>query len=85
MLLNFLLAIEYFLIFRVVALNPREYPEKAGRIYPPWAIIEYGEITLDQLKNGEEAEFEFKVDYSMETFETEKEIEVRSVILASNI
>ena len=85
MLLNFLLVIEYFLIFRVVALNPREYPEKAGRIYPPSAIIEYGEITLDQLKNGEDVEFEFKVDYSMDTFESEKEIEVRSVILASNI
>ena len=85
MLLNFLLVIEYFLICRVVALNPREYPEKAGRIYPPRAIIEYGEITLDQLKNGEDVEFEFKVDYSMDTFESEKEIEVRSVILASNI
>ena len=48
----------------------------AGRIYPPWAIVEYGEITVNQLKNGEEVEFEFKVDYSMKTFNTEKDIEV---------
>ena len=62
--------------FRVLALNPRQYPESAGRIYPPWAIIEYGEITHEQLKNGAEVEFEFKVDYSMEAFNTEKDIEV---------
>ena len=76
----FLYAIQYLFNFRVVALNPREYPEKAGRIYPPWAIVEYGEITLDQLKNGEDVEFEFKVDYSMKTFESEKDIEVRIIL-----
>ena len=49
----------------------------AGRIYPPWAEIEYGEITLDQLKNGEEVEFQFTVDYAMKSFNSEKDIEVR--------
>ena len=49
----------------------------AGRIYPPWAILEYGEVTKGQLKNEEDVEFEFKVDYSMKTFESEKDIEVR--------
>ena len=62
---------------RVLALNPREYPKMAGRIYPPWAEIEYGEITLDQLKNGEEVEFQFTVDYAMKSFNSEKDIEVR--------
>ena len=51
----------------------------AGRIYPPWAVVEYGEITLDQLKNGEEVEFEFKVDYAMKSFNTEKDIEVSAI------
>jgi len=69
-----------YLLFRVLALNPRKDPKKAGRIYPPWAVIEYGEITLDQLKKGEEVEFEFKVDYSMESFNTEKDIEVRNIL-----
>lgn len=27
-------------------LNTREFPEKAGRIYPPLAIIEYGQVLL---------------------------------------
>ena len=69
----------FFLYFlnRVLALNPREYPKMAGRIYPPWAEIEYGEITLDQLKNGEEVEFQFTVDYAMKSFNSEKDIEVR--------
>ena len=57
-------------------MNPREYPKMAGRIYPPWAEIEYGEITLDQLKNGEEVEFQFTVDYAMKSFNSEKDIEV---------
>jgi hypothetical protein len=38
-------------------LNTREFPEKAGRIYPPLAIIEYGQvipnINLIQKKNDE--------------------------------
>ena len=61
---------------RVRALNPREWPHSAGKIYPPWAVIEYGEITQEQLKNGAEIEFEFKVDYSMDPYNTEKDIEV---------
>ena len=48
----------------------------AGRIYPPRAILEYGEITLEQLKKGVEVEFEFKVDYTMKIFRQEKDIEV---------
>ena len=60
-------------------MNPRQYPQSAGRIYPPWAVIEYGEITQEQLKSGKEVEFEFRVDYSMETFNTEKDIEVRII------
>ena len=67
----------FYISNRVLALNPREYPKMAGRIYPPWAEIEYGEITLDQLKNGEEVEFKFTVDYAMKSFNSEKDIEVR--------
>ena len=66
----------FYFLNRVLALNPREYPKMAGRIYPPWAEIEYGEITLDQLKNGEEVEFQFTVDYAMKSFNSEKDIEV---------
>ena len=66
-------------------MNPRQYPQSAGRIYPPWAVIEYGEITQEQLKSGKEVEFEFKVDYSMETFNTEKDIEVRMIYSATRI
>ena len=66
-------------------MNPRQYPQSAGRIYPPWAVIEYGEITQEQLKSGKEVEFEFKVDYSMETFNTEKDIEVRIMYSATKI
>ena len=62
-------------------MNPREWPQSAGKIYPPWAVIEYGEITQEQLKNGAEIEFEFKVDYSMDPYNTEKDIEVRGFIL----
>ena len=70
-------SISFIFFYRVLALNPREYPKMAGRIYPPWAEIEYGEITLDQLKNGEEVEFQFTVDYAMKSFNSEKDIEVR--------
>ena len=64
-------------------MNPREWPQSAGRVYPPEAVIEYGEITQEQLKNGDEIEFEFKVDYSMDPYNTEKDIEVINIYFAS--
>ena len=32
--------------FRVNMLNTKEFPDKAGRIFPPVIAIEYGEVTL---------------------------------------
>jgi hypothetical protein len=57
-------------------LNTREFPEKAGRIYPPLAIIEYGQATQEDLKAGKEFEFEFSINYEMEMKESKKDIEV---------
>ena len=62
---------------KVKALNTRQDPKKAGRIYPPIVKIEYGEISLDDLQAGKTFDFIFKVDYDMEVWETEKDIEVR--------
>ena len=61
-------------------LNTREFPEKAGRIYPPLAIIEYGQATQDDLKSGKEFQFEFSISYEMEMKESKKDIEVRHSI-----
>ena len=57
-------------------LNTREFPEKAGRIYPPLAILEYGQATQDDLKSGKEFQFEFSINYEMEMKESKKDIEV---------
>ena len=64
-------------------LNTREFPEKAGRIYPPLAVIEYGQATLDDLKSGKEFDFEFSVNYEMEMKESKKDIEVSLLLRAS--
>ncbi len=57
-------------------LNTREFPEKAGRIYPPLAILQYGQATQDDLKSGKEFQFEFSINYEMEMKESKKDIEV---------
>ena len=61
-------------------LNTRESPDKAGRLYPPVAVIEYGEVSRDDLDNGKELDFEFKVSYEMSMKEANKDIEVFSLI-----
>ena len=40
-------------------LNTKEFPDKAGRIFPPVIAIEYGEVTLKELEEGKKMEFEF--------------------------
>ena len=62
---------------RIEMLDTRENPEKAGRIYPPVAVIEYGEVSIDDLARGKEVEFEFSVKYKMEMREAKKDIGVR--------
>lgn len=57
-------------------LNTRKSPDKAGRVYPAVAVIEYGEVSRDDLDNGKELDFEFKVSYEMSMKESEKDIEV---------
>ena len=61
---------------KVTALNTRQYPEKAGRIYPPLVSIEYEDVTLEEVEAGNSFDFEFVVEYDMEIWETEKELEV---------
>ena len=62
---------------RIEMLDTRENPEKAGRIYPPVAVIEYAEVSIDDLERGKEVEFEFSVKYKMEMREAKKDIGVR--------
>ena len=62
---------------RIEMLDTRENPEKAGRIFPPVAVIEYGEVSIDDLERGKEVEFEFSVKYKMEMREAKKDIGVR--------
>ena len=57
-------------------LNTKEFPDKAGRIFPPVIAIEYGEVTLKDLEEGKKMDFEFSVSYSMELREARKDIEV---------
>ncbi len=61
---------------RVKMINTRESPEKAGRLYPPVMALEYGEVTDDELENGEEVDFEFAVTYEMDMKEGKKDIEI---------
>ena len=50
---------------RVKALNTRDFPEKAGRIYPPLLVIEYDEVVLndDSTQVWSQTQFYF-VDFS---------------------
>ena len=57
-------------------LNTKEFPEKAGRIFPPIVKIEYGEVTIKDLEAGAKMDFEFSVTYKMEMREARKDIEV---------
>ena len=57
-------------------LNTKEFPDKAGRIFPPVIAIEYGEVTIKDLEEGKKMDFEFSVSYSMELREARKDIEV---------
>jgi hypothetical protein len=58
-------------------LNTKEFPEKVGRIFPPIVAIEYGEISLADLEEGVNVDFEFSVTYTMEMRESRKDIEVK--------
>ena len=58
-------------------INTKEFPEKAGRIFPPIVKIEYGEVTTKDLENGAKMDFEFSVNYQMEMREARKDIEVK--------
>jgi hypothetical protein len=69
---------------RISLINTREFPEKAGRMYPPVIALEYGEVTLDDLSNGREVDFEFGVTYEMEIKESKKDIEVVLVLPSSS-
>ena len=66
--------------FRIDMLNTKEFPDKAGRIFPPLINIEYGEVTPEDVKNANEMDFEFKVTYKMEMREARKDIEVLFLI-----
>ena len=68
--------------FRVNALNTREFPEKAGRIYPPLVMVEYDEFDLVDTPK-ESFDFTFKVSYDMEVGETEKDIEISVGVLSA--
>ena len=57
-------------------LNTNEFPKKAGRIFPPLVNIEYGVVTPEDVEEGIEMDFEFKVSYKMEMREAKKDIEV---------
>ena len=59
-------------------LNTKEFPDKAGRIFPPLINIEYGEVTLEDIEENNEMDFEFKITYEMEMREARKDIEVSS-------
>ena len=58
-------------------LNTNEFPKKAGRIFPPLVNIEYGVVTPEDVEEGIEMDFEFKVSYKMEMREARKDIEVQ--------
>ena len=60
-------------------LNTKEFPEKAGRIFPPIVKIEYGEVTIKDLEAGAKMDFEFSVTYKMEMREARKDIEVNDI------
>ena len=60
-------------------LNTKEFPEKAGRIFPPIVKIEYGEVTIKDLEAGAKMDFEFSVTYKMEMREARKDIEVNNI------
>ena len=64
-------------------LNTKEFPDKAGRIFPPLINIEYGEVTLEDIEENNEMDFEFKITYEMEMREARKDIEVTSISLTS--
>ena len=64
-------------------LNTKEFPDKAGRIFPPLINIEYGEVTLEDIGENNEMDFEFKITYEMEMREARKDIEVSSKCLTS--
>ena len=64
-------------------LNTKEFPDKAGRIFPPLINIEYGEVTLEDIEENNEMDFEFKITYEMEMREARKDIEVSSKSLTS--
>ena len=71
------------LLFRVDMLNTKEFPEKAGRIFPPIVKIEYGEVTLKDLEAGASVDFEFSVTYKMEMREARKDIEIAMGVLSA--
>ena len=56
-----------------------QFPKKAGRIFPPLVNIEYGVVTPEDVEEGLEMDFEFKVTYKMEMREARKDIEVRNL------
>ena len=60
----------------------KEFPEKAGRIYPPVISVEYGEVTIKDVEEGNKMDFEFSVSYIMEMREARKDIEVNSIKFA---
>jgi hypothetical protein len=40
--------------------------EEEGQIYPPLLVIEYGEITKEDIETDAEVPFAFSVEYEME-------------------
>lgn len=63
--------------------NTKEFPDKAGRIFPPIVTIEYGEVTLDDIETNAEMAFDFSVDYKMEMRESRKDIEIAMGVLSA--
>jgi hypothetical protein len=63
----------------VELVNTREFADKAGRIFPPVVAVEYAEVTLQDLKDGRQVDFEFTVSYEMSMKEAKKDIEASTI------
>ncbi|XP_059083812.1 meckelin-like [Tigriopus californicus] len=68
---------------KIRMLNTREDPKKAGRIYPPIVVIEYGDISRDALEESQEGlDFSFEVNYEMDMKESKKDIEISAGVMS---
>lgn len=47
-------------------MKTRREKEDEGKIYPPFMILEYGELTHEDIETNTNIEFIFSVDYQMD-------------------